>query len=109
MYHKPPFLEGEKLSQINGSFSIPRLPVYSIFCNQLLWAMLKVHPDQRISASKILYLLQNYSEIQMNGNKKIMEEDDQIKFPADLQFNNYKFDSIINDPQSEQNFSENDE
>jgi len=30
-----------------------------------------------------------------------MEEDDQIKFPADLQFNNYKFDSIINDPQSE--------
>jgi len=33
MYHKPPFLEGEKLSQINGSFQIPRLPVYSIFCN----------------------------------------------------------------------------
>lgn len=44
MYHRPPFLEGEKLAQINGTFRIPKFPEYSEFCTKLLKAMLTVDP-----------------------------------------------------------------
>lgn len=44
MYHKPPFLEGEKLAQINGNYRIPKYPEYSDFAKRLLQAMLTVDP-----------------------------------------------------------------
>jgi len=53
MFHKPPFLEGEKLAQINGKIKIPLNPEYSAFCISLMTSMFRVDPDQRPDAQQI--------------------------------------------------------
>lgn len=53
MFHKPPFLEGEKLAQINGKIKLPPNPEYSSFCITLMTSMFRVDPDQRPDAQQI--------------------------------------------------------
>lgn len=90
MYHRPPFLEGEKLAQINGTYRLPKFPEYSDFCTKLLKAMLTVDPAQRASAEQVFEAAQNLTEIclpQLNGPDK-----DGFKFPEmkhDNQFEDF--------------------
>ena len=63
MYHKPPFLDGEKLAQINGNYRIPSYPEYSEFAQRLLKAMLTIDPSKRASAEQIFKAAQNLTEI----------------------------------------------
>ena len=84
MYHRPPFMDGEKLAQINGNYRIPKFPEYSEFCMKLLKAMLIVDPNQRASAEQIFTATQNLTEIcldQINQSDK-----DGFNFPQDMSY-----------------------
>lgn len=53
MFHKPPFPEGNRLAQINASFTLPSYPVYSPNVVNLMKSMLKALPSERPSAAQI--------------------------------------------------------
>lgn len=96
MYHRPPFLEGEKLAQINGSYRIPKFPEYSEFCTKLLKAMLTVDPAQRASAEQVFTATQNLTDIclpQLNALDK-----DGFKFPAGMKYDG-QFEDFAQQPQ----------
>lgn len=50
MYHRPPFVESEKLAQMSGDYRIPAVPKYSQFCMKLLRGMLAAEPEKRLSS-----------------------------------------------------------
>ena len=64
MYHRPPFDDTSKLSQMNGTYKLPKYPSYSSACIGLVQKMLRVNPDERPTAQKI------YEEtLEMSGNQ----------------------------------------